>query len=152
MLATAALAAFAFAAPAAASTTYQVTGIETSASSTTGTFQGTSTPAGTWQATILHGDLNKQPGQSTPILGGSFVITPLLSAPTGGVIQTGGTVLAGPSSGLLLCTQHFVVSGTLLEQDNVTTGSFQGTLTHYGIRSGGVCNAFFATFSGSVTV
>jgi hypothetical protein len=149
-LATAALAASAFVAPAAASTTYQVTGIETAANSTSGTFQGVSTPAGTWQATIVHGTLNKSPGGVTPITGGSFALAPFGTAPTGGTIQS-GTVVAGAASGLLFCTQQFVVSGTLLEQDS-STGSFQGVLTHFGIRSGGVCNASFATFSGSVTV
>jgi hypothetical protein len=148
-LATAALAAFAFVAPAAASTTYQVTGIETAATSTTGTFQGVSTPAGTWQATIVHGTLNKN--GVTPITGGSFALAPFGAAPTGGAIQSGGTVTAEAPSGLLFCTQQFLVSGTLLEQDS-STGSFQGVLTHYGIRSGGVCNAAFATFTGSVTV
>jgi hypothetical protein len=137
-------------ATATAATTYRLVGIETGATSSTGMFAGVlvSQP-GTWQATIEHGDLNKAPGGVTSISGGSFALAPFGASPTGGNI-TGGHLVAGAPTGLAFCTQQFLVGGTLLARNG--PGSFQGTLTHYGIRSQGVCNASFATFVGSVTL
>jgi hypothetical protein len=138
-----------FVAPVAAATTYQLAGIETAATSTTGTFEGVLlNQPGTWQATIVHGDLNKTPGGTTAILGGSFALAPLGGPPTGGTIT--GQLVAGTASGLLFCTQQFFASGSVLSPNG--PGTFRGTLTHYGRRSGGVCNAFFATFVGSVSL
>lgn len=150
LLSAAALAASVFATPALAATTDQVVGLETAATSSAGTFWGVilSEP-GTWQTTIVHGDLNKAPGGTTSITGGSFALSPLLAPATGGNI-TGGQLVAQAPVGDLFCTQQFVGSGTLLGPNG--PGTFQATLTHYGFISQGVCNAFFATVAGSVTL
>ncbi|HZO96190.1 MAG TPA: hypothetical protein VFB42_02345 [Gaiellaceae bacterium] len=138
------------AAPAAAATAYQVAGLETAATASTGTFQGVilSQP-GTWQATVVHGALDKSPGAVTPITGGSFALLPFGGTAAGGTV-TGGQLVARAPAGALFCTQQFAVAGTLAGPAG--PGSFQGILTHYGLRSQGACNATFATFAGSVTL
>lgn len=105
-------------------------GFETAATSTAGTFSGliTSEP-GTWQATIVRGDLNKAPGGTTTI--------------------TGGQLVASAPVGTAFCTQQFAVTGNLVSTTG-RTGIFQAILTHYGFFAQGACNAFFATVSGSL--
>jgi hypothetical protein len=145
------LAACVLAAPAAATTTYQLAGIETAATDTTGTFQGALTSQlGTWQATIDHGTLVKTPGGMTPITGGTVTIKPFLRPSVTGT-GLSGTLRASAPVGGFFCTQQFTVSGGEVTF-GTSTGAFGGTLTHYGIMSGGVCNAYFATIAGSVTM
>ena len=43
-----------------------------------------------------------------------------------------------------LCVQRYAVSGSLLP-----SGSFSGTLVHFGFLNGGSCQVFFATITGS---
>jgi hypothetical protein len=136
-------------ASAGATTTFELTGVETAATATSASFQGVLVgQPGSWTATIVHGDLDKSPQGVTQILSGGFVIS-AGAIPTGGSI-TGGQLVAQPALGGKLCTQPFLVSGTLATATG--PGSFQGTLTHYGTREHGVCNAAFASFVGSVTI
>ena len=150
-LSAAVLAATVVVAPAtAATTTHQVWGFEVAATSSTGTFVGLLVnELGTWQTTIAHDPLNKAPGGSTAITGGSFTVSPLFAASSTGTI-TGGQLVASAPVGDGFCTQQFVGTGTLTSPNG--PGSFQATLTHYGFLSQGVCNAFFATVEGSVTL
>lgn len=150
-LAAGVLAAGVLAAPAAAETTYQLAGIETAATDTTGTFAGTLTNRlGTWTATIDHATLDKTPGGATSITGGTVTIKPFLRPSITGT-DLKGTLTASAPSGGFFCTQQFSVSGGAVTFGS-SSGTFGGTLTHYGIMSGGVCNAYFATIVGSVTV
>jgi hypothetical protein len=150
LLSTAMLAAAVAVAPASAATTDQVAGIETAATSSTGTFFGVLlNEFGTWQTTIVHADLNKAPGGATALTGGSFTVSPLFGTASGGTI-TGGQIVAQAPNGDVFCTQQFVGGGTI--QAASGTGSFQVTLTHYGFISNGVCNAFFASVTGSITL
>jgi hypothetical protein len=150
LLSAATLAATVVVAPATAATTHQVWGFEVAASSSTGTFVGLLVnELGTWQTTIVHDTLNKAPGGSTAITGGSFTVSPLLAVSSTGTI-TGGQLIASTPAGDGFCTQQFVGTGTLTSPNG--PGSFQATLTHYGFLSQGVCNAFFATVEGSVTL
>jgi hypothetical protein len=129
---------------AAAQTTYDLAGVEVNANPATfvGVLVG---QPGTWQAVVQHGTLNKTPGGTTLITGGSFSVSPFGGSAVTGTI-TSGQLQAGPVVGSFLCTQRFAVGGVL------TNGSFGGVLTHLGIRSGTSCNAFFATFTGSATI
>ena len=131
-------------ASAAAQTIYNLTGFETNANPATfvGVLGG---QPGTWQAVVQHGTLNKTPGGTTSITGGAFSISPL-GVPTVTGIITSGQLQAGPVVGSFFCTQGFTLGGFL------TSGSFSGVLTHFGIRTGTSCNAFFATFTGSATI
>lgn len=148
------LAAVAITATAAAATTYQLTGVETAATATTATFQGVlGSPGGTWQGVIVHEALDKSPHGVTAIVqstSGGFVIIPAGATPVF-VSITGGQLVAMPAVGGKLCTQQFRVDGSLVVPGG-GTGSFQGILTHYGAREHGVCNASFASFTGSVTL
>ena len=133
---------------ASASSTYTLTGIEVNPSPATfvGSLVG---QLGTWQAVVLHNSLSYT--GTTTITGGSFTITTFLPAGQAtGVIDNGGTIVAGPVSAPngFSCSQTFALSGTL----NGGTGSYTGVLTHYGILFGGRCNALAASFHGQTTI
>ncbi len=133
-----------FPASAAAQTTYNLKGIEVDPDPATfvGVLVG---QPGTWQAVVLHGALNATPGGTTSITGGAFSISPF-GAPTITGNITSGQLQAGPVVGSFFCTQGFAVAGVLVN------GSFGGVLSHFGVRSGGSCSAFFATFTGAATI
>lgn len=133
--------------PAAAATTYSLSGVEVNPSPATfvGSLVG---QLGLWQATVLHDPLNYT--GTTTITGGSFTITTFVPAGQAtGTIDSGGTITAGPvvSSGFG-CSQTFRLAGTL----NGGTGAYGGVLTHYGIIFGGRCNALSASFRGQATI
>jgi hypothetical protein len=132
---------------AAASSTYTLAGIEVSANPAT--FVGSVTNQfGTWTATVFHAPLNYT--GTTTITSGSFTITTFLPAGKATGTIDGGTITAGPANPLdgLGCTQTFTLDGTL----NGGAGSYSGLLTHYGLLSGGRCNAFAASFRGQATI
>lgn len=138
--------------PASAQTqvTYSLAGVETSATSTQGTFVGIALSGddfGTWGAIVLHEPLD----DSVPIIGGSFAIdgrTRTLE----GVISDGDIVrLAGSCR-----RETFNVTGhVILVENGVPTGEsgdFDVTLTHYGRPApGGGCVTYFATIEGLIT-
>jgi hypothetical protein len=134
-------------APAAATTTYTLAGVEVNPSPATfvGSLVG---QFGTWRATVLHQPLNYT--GTTMITGGSFTVTTFV--PAGQVTGTidGGTIVAGPvaSPNGFGCTQTFSLGGTL----NGGTGTYAGVLTHYGFLFGGRCNALSASFRGQATI
>jgi hypothetical protein len=134
-------------APAAASTTYTLAGVEVNPSPATfvGTLVG---QFGTWQATVLHDPLNYT--GTTLITGGAFTVTTFIPARQVTGTIDGGTIVAGPvvSPNGFGCTQTFGLSGTL----NGNTGAYAGVLTHYGILFAGRCNAFSASFRGQATI
>jgi len=133
--------------PAAAATTYTLSGIEINPSPAT--FVGSTVgQLGLWRATVLNDPLNYS-GQ-TAITGGSFTITTFVPAGQAtGTIDNGGSITAGPvvSSGFA-CMQTFTLGGGL----NGGTGTYGGVLTHYGFLFGGRCNALSATFRGQATI
>jgi hypothetical protein len=170
-----ALALTAATASAASSMTYQLRGYEVNADPATFVgFWQQGAGSGIWAATILHGQLQTGPNKATTITGGLFFLgrpgsAPTFGAPPGftlsfsispsypdltGLIDPGGRlvarpVVARPSLGEHLCTQSFLARGSL-----TGGGSFEGTLTHYGVRIHGACDVSsgLATFEGSVTV
>ena len=129
-------------APATASTTYTLVGIEVNPSPATfvGSLVG---QFGTWKATVLHNPLSYT--GTTLITGGAFTVTTFV--PAG---QVTGTIVAGPvtSPNGFGCTQTFALGGTL----NGSTGTYAGVLTHYGFLFGGRCNALSASFRGQATI
>jgi hypothetical protein len=132
-----------------AATTYTISGTEINPSPAT--FVGSLTnQVGYWKGVVYHEPLNYS--GTTTITGGYFTVTAYTPSyrHVTGTIDPGGTIVAGPVSSPdgFTCTQTFTVSGTL----NGGTGSFAGTLTHYGILYNGRCNAFAASFTGSVTL
>lgn len=146
MLATTLALAVTAGASAQTASTYRVAGIEIRA--TPATFVGSLVgQAGVWRAVVEHATLDSTPGGTTTITGGSFTIK-LLGRPALGGSISSGELTAGPISGGLLCVQKFSLNGTGTLDD----GSFDGALVHYGVRSGGGCNAFAASFTGSVTI
>src|SRR5919197_1898766 len=122
-------AAIALPAKASAATTYTVAGTEIDASPAT--FVGSLVnQVGYWKAVIYHNPLNYS--GTTTITGGYFSVTSYYPyRHVTGTIDSGGSVVAGPVSSPdgFTCTQTFAVSGTL----NSATGSYAGTLTHYGV-------------------
>ena len=141
-------AAIALPAKASAATTYTIVGTEIDASPAT--FVGSLVNhVGSWKAVISHNPLNYS--GTTTITGGYFSITSYYPyRHVTGTIDYGGTLVAGAvsSSDGFTCTQSFGVSGTL----NGGTGSYSGTLTHFGYLYADRCNAVAATFRGSVTL
>jgi len=133
-------------APAAAATTYTLTGIEVNPSPATfvGSLVG---QLGTWQATVLHDPLSYT--GATRITGGSFTITTFVPAGQATGSIDGGTIVAGRvvSSGFG-CTQTFTLGGSL----DGGTGTYGGVLTHYGFLFGGRCNALSASFRGQAMI
>ena len=142
------VAAIALPATASAATTYTIVGTEIDASPAT--FVGSlANHLGSWKAAIYHNPLNYS--GTTTIIGGYFSITSYFPyRHVTGTIDYGGTLVAGAvsSSDGFTCTQSFAVSGTL----NGGTGSYAGTLTHYGYLYAGRCNAVAASFRGSLTL
>ena len=142
------VAAVAFPATASSATTYSIVGTEIN--SNPATFVGSLVNEfGYWKAVIYHQALNYS--GTTTITGGYFSITSYYPyGHASGTIDNGGTVVAGAVSSIdgVTCTQRFAVSGTL----NGGNGNFSGTLRHYGLLSGDRCNAYAASFRGSVTL
>ena len=135
-------------APARATTTYNLAGIEVQA--TPSTFVGALVgQTGTWKAVIQHGPLNTSPGGMTAITGGLFSITTFrpIAVVSGtistGLITAGAVTIFNPWS----CSQTFAVGGSL-----TGGGFFAGTLTHFGFPSGSACVAVAASFVGSATL
>jgi hypothetical protein len=131
----------------AATTTYQLAGVEVQSSPAT--FVGTLVvQPGTWKATILHAPLNTTLGGTTSITGGSFSITTFSPYAVFGGTIAHGLITAGPVTvfNRWSCRQRFGVVGSL------TAGSFAGVLAHYGFPSGGACVALAASFVGSATL
>ena len=141
-------AAIALPAKASAATTYTVAGTEINPSPAT--FVGSLVNrVGYWKAVIYHNPLNYS--GTTTITGGYFSVTSYYPyRHVTGTIDYGGVVVAGAvsSSKGFTCTQRFAVSGTL----GGGTGSYSGTLTHYGYLYAGRCHALAASFRGSVTL
>ena len=141
-------AAIALPASASAATTYTIVGTEINPSPAT--FVGSLVNrVGYWKAVIYHNPLNYS--GTTTITGGYFSVTSYYPyRHVTGTIDYGGTLVAGAvsSSDGFTCTQSFAVSGTL----NGGTGSYSGTLTHYGYLYAGRCNAVAASFRGSLTL
>ena len=142
------VAAVALPATASAATTYTIVGTEINPNPAT--FVGSLVNQfGYWKAVIYHAQLSYS--GTTTITGGYFSITsyyPYVHAT--GTIDYGGKVIADGVSSPdgVTCKQTFAVLGTL----NSGTGNFSGTLTHYGFLYNGRCNAFAASFRGSVTL
>lgn len=130
--------------------TYTLSGFETSATSTVGTFVGVGTAAddaGTWSAPIVHTVLTN--GTAT-IAGGTFDYD-------GTVRDIDGTFDYGDSltqtGGFTGCTkQTYNVTGSLtLTVPSSGTGTFSAVLTHYRIRLFGQCIIYAATVKGGAT-
>ena len=131
----------------AADDTYRVTGIEYSATSTTGRFSGLasgSLPA-TWDATVIHDQLN--PDAAVPITGGT--VTLHTRAPITGTFAE-GTV--SPIDTPTTCAdERFDVTGTLAF-DNGRTGTFAVVLTHLRTKLRSGCVTFGAVVIGTLTL
>ena len=125
--------------------TYALSGVETAATPTEGTFVGIAISPddfGTWAALVVHDPL----ADDVAITGGAFAITgqvrDLQGAITGGNIQR----LNGSCR-----KETFKVTGDVLLSTG-DIGKFAVTLTHYGQRvPGGGCVTFFATVEGHIT-
>jgi hypothetical protein len=137
------------------SATYSISGIETAATATQGTFEGTATGSSgdyaAWKAVVKHTRLTT----TASITGGyatlwtSDVVTITGRFSSGSVTQTDGF------SG---CTnQHYDVDGRLShvtrsDRSGVGSGHFQATLTHYRTSILGRCVVYWATVSGTVSL
>src|SRR5262249_9476036 len=143
------LAFFVIIAPATAvaslSTSYSVTGIETAATSTQGTFVGSANGSNgddaVWQAVVIHLPLSQScynPGCS--IIGGTFsVVNEQLEAITGDFASGTITLIRqAPGCGV----QVFSVVGLLTDVSPTVTGgpsTFSVTLTHFRALFRGQC-------------
>jgi hypothetical protein len=134
---------------AASSVTYDVTGVETYATSTLGVFSGSAwanDDVGTWNATVSHTAFNSS-GDAT-ITGGSFSLNGWRRDVTGSF--SGGSVsLTAADAG---CGREwYAVVGTLALNGH-GSGAFTATLTHYRASIFGYCLTYGATVNGTVTL
>jgi hypothetical protein len=145
---------------ASVSSSYAVTGIETAATSTQGTFVGTATGSNgddaVWQAVVVHHPL--MPGcylsvQGCSITGGTFsLVNEQVETITGDFASGSITLLRqAPGCGV----QVFSVVGILTDVHTPTetggNGTFSVTLTHFRALYHGQCTTFFAKVSGNVS-
>jgi hypothetical protein len=140
-------------AAAAASDSYAVTGLETAATSTQGTFvgrgAGSSGDRAVWRAVVIHQSLSSSClAAGCPITGGTLKLATDRFEVVSGTFTSGAVTLASEAPG---CgTQVFSVAGTLATTGGA--GTFTVSLTHYRALIFGQCTAFAATVAGSVSI
>ena len=133
--------------PTAADDSYRVTGIEYSATATTGRFSGLASgplPAA-WDATVIHDQLQR--GTAVPITGGTVTLN--TRAPITGTFAN-GTV--SPINTPTTCAdERFNVTGSLAF-DKGRTGTFTVVLTHLRTELHSGCVTFGAIVIGTLTL
>jgi hypothetical protein len=136
---------------AAATITYAVRGFEYAATTTVGSFAGGAAAAddiGTWQATVVHGQLPTTSGGTAPVTGGSFGLNgqarDLAGAIDGGTI----TLLTTSPCG----KETYTVTGHLaLAPSGIGDATFAMLLTHYRFSFFGRCITYSASVQGTVS-
>jgi hypothetical protein len=132
--------------------TFNISGTEVSATSTTGRFVGTASGSalGTWYAEVIHDPL----GASADIRpGGSFGMA-LHQAEPAYVVSgqfSGGTITVN-NSGANCTNQVYTVDGYLRNVSVTGTGHVVATLTHHRKSVLGRCWLYAATVGGTVTL
>jgi hypothetical protein len=136
------------------SSTYAVSGIETSIpTNNTSTFAGPALGSGgdaaVWKASVVHQALSNCPfgsNTSCAITGGTFSLTSSGGAQVAGSFTSGSVT---PVSQQTPCgKQIFAVAGALATTNG--PASFTARLTHYRTILFGTCITYFATIAGSV--
>ena len=136
--------------------TFNVSGTEVWATSTTGRFVGTASGSalGTWYAEVVHVPLGGGDGAQVAIQsGGSFGMA-LAQAEPAYVVSgqfSGGTITT-INSGTHCKNQVYTVNGDLRNVSVTGTGHFSATLTHHRRSVLGRCWLYAATVSGAVTL
>jgi hypothetical protein len=133
--------------------TFNISGTEVSATSTTGRFVGTASGSalGTWYAEVNHDPLGASSASIRP--GGSFGMA-LAQAEPAYVVSgqfSGGTITVR-DSGARCTNQVYGVDGYLRNVSVTGTGHFVATLTHHRRSVLGRCWLYAATVSGTVTL
>jgi hypothetical protein len=132
--------------------TFNISGTEVSATSTTGRFVGTASGSalGTWYAEVIHGPLG---GRANIRPGGSFGMA-LHQAEPAYVVSgqfSGGTITVN-NPGRNCTNQVYTVNGSLRNVSVTGTGHVLATLTHHRRSVLGRCWLYAATVSGTVTL
>jgi hypothetical protein len=132
--------------------TFNISGTEVAATSTTGRFVGTASGSalGTWYAEVLHDPLG---GRANIRPGGSFGMA-LHQAEPAYVVSgqfSGGTITVN-NSGANCTNQVYTVDGYLRNVSVTGTGHVVATLTHHRKSVLGRCWLYAATVGGTVTL
>jgi hypothetical protein len=132
--------------------TFNISGTEVSATSTTGRFVGTASGSalGTWYAEVIHDPLG---GRANIRPGGSFGMA-LHQAEPAYVVSgqfSGGTITVN-NSGANCTNQVYTVDGYLRNVSVTGTGHVVATLTHHRKSVLGRCWLYAATVGGTVTL
>jgi hypothetical protein len=136
--------------------TFNVSGTEVSATSTTGRFVGAASGSalGTWYAEVNHAPLGGGVGARVAISsGGSFGMA-LAPAEPAYVVSgqfSGGTITV-TNSGAGCTNQVYTVNGDLRNVSVTGSGHFVATLTHHRKSVLGRCWLYAATVGGTVTL
>jgi len=133
--------------------TFNISGTEVAATSTTGRFVGTASGSalGTWYAEVIHDPLGASPAVIRP--GGSFGMA-LHQAEPAYVVSgqfSGGTITV-TDSGRNCTNQVYRVDGYLRNVSVTRTGHVLATLTHHRKSVLGRCWLYAATVGGTVTL
>jgi hypothetical protein len=133
--------------------TFNISGTEVSATSTTGRFVGTASGSalGTWYAEVNHDPLGASPASIRP--GGSFGMA-LHQAEPAYLVNgqfSGGTITVR-DAGARCTNQVYGVDGYLRNVSVTGSGHFVATLTHHRRSVLGRCWLYAATVSGTVTL
>jgi flagellar hook protein FlgE len=132
--------------------TFNISGTEVAATSTTGRFVGTASGSafGTWYAEVIHDPLG---GRANIRPGGSFGMA-LHQAEPAYVVSgqfSGGTITVN-NSGANCTNQVYTVDGYLRNVSVTRTGHVVATLTHHRKSVLGRCWLYAATVGGTVTL
>jgi flagellar hook protein FlgE len=133
--------------------TFNISGTEVSATSTTGRFVGTASGSalGTWYAEVNHDPLGASPASIRP--GGSFGMALHQAKPAYLVSgQFSGGTISVNNSGARCTNQVYGVDGYLRNVSVTGTGHVVATLTHHRKSVLGRCWLYAATVSGTVTL
>jgi hypothetical protein len=132
--------------------TFNVSGTEVSATSTTGRFAGTASGSalGTWYAEVVHDPLG---GRANIRPGGSFGMALHQAEPAYLVSgQFSGGTITVTSPGANCTNQVYTVDGYLRNVSVTGTGHVVATLTHHRRSVLGRCWLYAATVGGTVTL
>jgi hypothetical protein len=133
--------------------TFNISGTEVSATSTTGRFVGTASGSalGTWYAEVNHDPLGASPASIRP--GGSFGMALHQAEPAYLVSgQFSGGTITVRDSGARCTNQVYGVDGYLRNVSVTGSGHFVATLTHHRRSVLGRCWLYAATVSGTVAL
>jgi hypothetical protein len=138
-----------------------ITGVETAATSTEGTFVGTASGQlpGAWRAVVDHAVLPRNVGASTAITGGTFALFTVIHADAvtiHGAFARRSAGITMLSAGAGCKDQRFRIKDRLtrvgIRGHRDGAGTVSAVLTHYRTRILGHCVTYSASVAGTITL